>query len=104
MSPSPKLQVMFASAFSGIGDFFPIFGIHTFYATATFYTPGTHALNTCGRRSRVHSARSLVIGRRASQQCGGITAGKARHNSSNVRGATAGKVRHNSSNNNSFIL
>ena len=27
--------------------FFRIFGIHTFYATATFYTPGTHALNTC---------------------------------------------------------
>ena len=26
---------------------------------------------------------------------GGITAGKARHNSSNVRGVTAGKVGHN---------
>ena len=28
MSPSPKSQVMFASAFSWIGDFFRIFGIH----------------------------------------------------------------------------
>ena len=35
MSPSPKSQVMFASAFSWIGDFFRIFGIHSFYATAT---------------------------------------------------------------------
>ena len=33
MSPSPKSQVMFASAFSRIGDFFRIFGIHSFYAT-----------------------------------------------------------------------
>ena len=41
--------------------------------------------------------RSLAIGRRASQQCWGVTAGKARHNSSNVRGVTAGKVGHNSS-------
>ena len=40
--------------------------------------------------------RSLVISRWASQQCWGVTAGKARHNSSNVRGVTAGKVRHNS--------
>ena len=30
MSPSPKSQVMFASAFSCIGDFFRIFGIHGF--------------------------------------------------------------------------
>ena len=41
--------------------------------------------------------RSLAIGRRASQQCWGVTAGKASHNSSNVRGVTAGKVGHNSS-------
>ena len=38
---------------------------------------------------------SLAIGRRASQQCWGVTARKARHNSSNVRGVTAGQVRHN---------
>ena len=59
--------------------------------------PGTHALNTCGRRSRVRSARSLAIGRWASQQCWGVTAGKVSHNSSNVRGVTAGKVGRNSS-------
>ena len=47
MSPSPKSQVMFASAFSWIGDFFVFLGFILFYATATFYTPGTHALNTC---------------------------------------------------------
>ena len=35
MSPSPKSQVMFASAFSWIVDFFRIFGIQRFYATAT---------------------------------------------------------------------
>ena len=46
--------------------------------------------------------RSLAIGWWASQQCWGVTAGKARHNSSIVRGVTAGKVRHNSSNNNDF--
>ena len=35
ISPSPKSQVMFASAFSWIGDFSRIFGIHRCYATAT---------------------------------------------------------------------
>ena len=35
MSPSPKSQVMFASAFSGIGDFFRIFGIHIFQVIAS---------------------------------------------------------------------
>ena len=42
-------------------------------------------------------AESLAIGRRASRQCWGVTAGNARHNSSNVRGVTAGKVGRNSS-------
>ena len=37
MSPSPKSQDMFASAFSRTGDFFRIFGIHTFYATVTLF-------------------------------------------------------------------
>ena len=46
---------------------------------------------------------SLTIGRRASQQCWGVTAGKPRHNSINVRGVTAGKVRRNSSINNHVI-
>ena len=73
-------------------SFFHIFGIHTFYATATFYTPGTHALNTCGRHLR-----SFSIGWRPSKQCWGVTAGKPRHNSSNVRGVTAGKMGRNSS-------
>ena len=44
--------------------------------------------------------RSLAIGRRASQQFWDVTAGKARHNSSNVRGVTAGKLGHNSSSSN----
>ena len=35
MSPSPKSQVMFASAFSWIGDFVRFLGIRSFYATAT---------------------------------------------------------------------
>ena len=41
--------------------------------------------------------RSLAIGRRASKQCWGVTAGKAMHNSSSVRGVTAGKMGRNSS-------
>ena len=48
-------------------------------------------------RSRVRNGRSLAIGRRSSQQCWGVTAGKASHNSCNVRGVTAGKVGRNSS-------
>ena len=35
MSPSPKSQVMFASALSWIGDFFRIFGIHIFQVMAS---------------------------------------------------------------------
>ena len=34
-SPSPKSQVMFGSAFSWIGDFFQIFGIHIFQVMAS---------------------------------------------------------------------
>ena len=48
--------------------------------------------------------RSLAIGRWASRQCRGVTAGKARHNSSIVRGVTAGKEAHNSSNDNNNKL
>ena len=44
MSPSTKSQVMFASAFSWISDFFHIFGIHSFDVSPTFYTPGAYAL------------------------------------------------------------
>ena len=35
MSPSQKSQVMFAPAFSWIGDFFRIFGIHIFQVMAS---------------------------------------------------------------------
>ncbi len=35
MSPSPKSHVMLASAFSWIGDFFRIFGIHIFQVMAS---------------------------------------------------------------------
>ena len=35
MSLSPKSQVMFAPAFSWIGDFFRIFGIHIFQVMAS---------------------------------------------------------------------
>ena len=41
--------------------------------------------------------RSFAIGWQASKQCWGVTAGKPRHNSSNVRGVTAGKMGRNSS-------
>ena len=36
MSLSPKSQVMFASAFSRISDFFRIFGIHIFLSYGEF--------------------------------------------------------------------
>ena len=61
MSPSPESQVMFASAFSCIGDFFRLFDIHTFYAMATIYTPGAHALTPAALTSCAH-VWSLVIG------------------------------------------
>ena len=71
MLPSPKLQVMFASAFSWIGDFFVFLPLIFFKITATFYAPGTYALNACGGHKR--RVRSLAIGRWASQQCWGVT-------------------------------
>ena len=40
---------------------------------------------------------SLAIGRQASPQCRGVTAGKTRRNTRNVRGVTEGKMGHNSS-------
>ena len=46
----------------------------------------------------------IRIGRRASQQCWGVTAGNARHNSSNVRGVKAGKMGRNSSGYNSTSM
>ena len=84
MSPSPKSQVMFASAFSRIGVFFRIFGIHTFYATATFYTSGAHALTTVALTSCAR-VRSLAIARRvhmASQMLG--VSLRARHDTTQV--------------------
>ena len=54
--------------------------------------PGTHAGGPHKRR-----VWSLAIGRRASQQFWGVTAGKGSHNASNARGITAGKMGRNSS-------
>ena len=45
----------------------------------------------------MRSARSLAIGRRASQQLLGVTVGRASYKSSNVRGVIAGKMGRNSS-------
>ena len=52
MSPSPKSQVMFAPAFSWIGDFFRIFGIHIFQVMASL-------VNFCLRFTAPLSGRSL---------------------------------------------
>ena len=90
MSPSPKLQVMFASAFSWIGDFFRIFGIH-FFTQRPLFTRRVHMHLTPAGGPQERHVRSFAIGWRASKQCWGVTAGKPRHNSSNVRGDTAGK-------------
>ena len=54
-----------------------------------------HLIPAGGARER--HVRSLAIGRRESLQCWGVSEGKARHNSSNVRGVTAGKVGRNCS-------
>ena len=72
MSPSPKSLVKFASEFSRIGDFFRIFGIHSFYATATLFNLSlNHAKNLwladaadggCGGRldfAPMHAIRSV---------------------------------------------
>ena len=61
------------------------------------FTRRAHMHLTTAGGPHERRVRSLAIGRRASQQCWGVTAGKARHNSSNVRGVTAGKMGHNSS-------
>ena len=99
MSPSPKWQVMFASAFSSIGDYFRIFGIHTFYATATFVEYiNMHAMNMW-----LTGAATVVVGADWTlhpwrhNNVGGVTAGQARHISSNVGGVTVGQAGHNSS-------
>ena len=64
---------------------------------ATFYTPGTHALNTCG----AHAYGALrLAGAQRHNSVWGLTAGNAKHNSSNVRGVTANKLGHNSSSSN----
>ena len=70
--------------------FFRIFGIHSLYVSATFYTPGAYALtrSQAVQRSRaVHAygALRLVGGcTRRHKNVGGVTAGQAPHNSSNV--------------------
>ncbi len=55
MSPLPKSQVMFPSAFSWIGDFFVLLAVIVFKFTVTFYTPGAYALT----RSQLCSTHEL---------------------------------------------
>ena len=59
-------------------------------------------LTPAGGALRLVGGRRLAIGRQASQQCWGVTAGKASHNSSNVRGVTASKLGRNSSTDNQY--
>ena len=84
--------------------FFRIFGIHSFYVSATFYTPGAYALThsqavRCPRAVHACGALRLVGGcTRRHNNVGGVTAGQAAHNSVNVGVVTAGQAAHNSSN------
>ena len=96
MSLSLKSQVMFASAFSWIGDCFVFLGFILFTQRPLF-TRRVHMHLKPAGGPHERRVRSLAIGWQAPKQCRGVTAGKPRHNSSNVRGVTAGKVRHNSS-------
>ena len=71
MSPSPKSQVMFASAFSGLGDFFLVFLDSYFLRYGQF-----------GEYMNMHAASGLCT--YDVSNVGGVTAGPARLNSSNV--------------------
>ena len=107
MSRSPKLQVMFASAFSCFGDFFRIFVIHIFKVTASLRfhemklraspAVGQRALASGSRAARERLAWSLAIGRRGVIAILGCHCRKASHNASNARRVTAGKMGRNSS-------
>ena len=80
MTPSPKSQVMFASAFSWIGDFLVFLPFIPFTQRPLFT-----------RRVHMHLTPAVV----ASGACGALRLVGGHHN--NVRGVTAGKVGHNSS-------
>ena len=117
MSPSPKSQVMFASAFSGIGDFFRILGIRSFYVRplCCIYEYACHEHGADGGDGGGQcdvnipsSSRSKTDANDYRHSTGvdlepnehsadGVIAGQARHNSSNVGGVTVGHVEHNSS-------
>ena len=77
--------------------FFSVFWGFILFMQRPLFTCRVHMHLTPAGGASERRMRSLAIGRRVSQQCWGVTAGKARHNSSNVRGVTAGKVGCNSS-------
>ena len=81
MLPSPKSQVMLASAFSRIGDCFLYF-CHSLFLT---YGPFVEYMN-------MHAASGLCTHGVSNDES--VTAGQARHNSSNVGGVISGQVVH----------
>ena len=105
---------MFGSAFWWIGDFFRIFGSHGFYVRPLCwiyeYAYNEHAAEggggggqcdvniPCLSRSKVVAndyRHSTGVDFEPNEQAAdGVTAGQARHNSSNVGGVTAGHVGH----------
>ena len=72
-----------------------MFGIHSFYATATLLNMLAMQL----MQQRWFWGR-IGLCTHGLNNVGGVTAGQKRHNSSNVGGVTAGQVGHNSSCNN----
>ena len=93
MSQSPKLQVMFASAFSWIAHFWD-----SYFLSYGEFVEFIMKLSRAALRPvlAVHERGALPLVGGA----WGVTARKASHNASNARGVTAGKMRSNSSNRN----
>ena len=96
MSPSRKLQVMFAYAFSRIADFSRIFWI-LFLSYGAFKIRAIKLRFVSPAAAREWRAWSLAIVRKGI--CWGVTAGKASYKASNARDFTAGKMGRNSSEN-----
>ena len=98
MSLSPNSQVMFASAFSWISDFFVFLAFIVFkLRPLCFEYMNMHAMNMWLTDASGRWLWGTDFAPTASTNLGGVTAGQVRHNISNVGGVTTGQVWHNSS-------
>ena len=92
MSPSPKSQVMFASALSWSGDFFSYF----WHSYSLRYGHFVQYINMHAMNMWLTDAATVIVGADWTlhpwrhNNVGGVTAGQSRHNSIIVGGVTAG--------------